>query len=231
MNKAILSGKYPQYAAALQERGYRTIPTETVDEFIPYERDHADMQCLILDDTAFILSCCEPLADALEEEYRVVRCGENIAGKYPSNVTLNALALGKKLIARFDSLDRKVLECSLESGYELINVRQGYAKCSCAVVDDNAIITADRGIYHSLREYKIDVLLIEEGRVRLEGAQYGFIGGASGYDQRNNTLYLSGNIAYYPDCERIKGFCREHQTKIVSLTDDELTDIGGILFC
>lgn len=231
MNNVILSGKYPQFAKKLAECGFHVIFSETLDQLIPYERDHADLQCLILDGTAFIYSGCERLAEELSSAFRVVRCARQLAAKYPSNVALNALALGKKLIARLDSLDRNVLDHCRRNGYQLINVRQGYAKCACAVVDNNAIITADRGIYHSLEEYKIDVLLIEEGRVNLEGANYGFIGGASGYDQRNHTLYFCGDIAAHPDYERIKAFCAKYRTQIVSLTHDALTDIGGIQFC
>ena len=231
MNNVVLSGKYPQFAASLTDRGYHVILSETLDRLIPYERDHADLQCLIIDGTAFIHSGCKRLAEELSSRFRVVTCAEHIAMKYPSNVALNALILGKRLIARLDSLDENVREYCSEHGYEMINVRQGYAKCSCAVVGDHAIITADKGIYHSLKEYNIDILPIEEGRVRLEGTDYGFIGGASGYDCKRKILYFSGNIAGHPDYERIKEFCHAHQTEIVSLTKDKLTDVGGMIFC
>lgn len=231
MNKVILSGRHPQFAAALRERGYQVILTEPVEDFISYERDHADMQCLIMDDTAFVLSCCDNLAEALSEEYRVVRCGGSIAAKYPANVALNALVIGNYLISRTDSTDETIREYGALRGHQPIGVRQGYTKCACAVAGDHAIITADRGIYHSLKEYKVDILLIEEGRVRLDGANCGFIGGASGYDPERRILYFSGNIKEHPDAERIKTFCREHQTETVSLTVDVLTDIGGMIFC
>lgn len=148
-------------------------------------------------------------------------------------MALSAVTAGKYLIARIDSLDAAVREYAVSRGYELVNVRQGYAKCACATVSDNAIITSDRGIYHSMKELNIDLLLIEEGRVALDGADYGFIGGASGLDVNNGerTLYFSGNIDRHPDAQRIRAFCEKHRTEILSLTDDELIDIGGIIFC
>lgn len=231
MSKAILSDKYPQFAEKLRALGYQVIPSERVSRFLPYEQDHADMQCLILDDMAFVLSCCHQLRENLSCDYHVESCGLHIDRDYPSNVCLNAAVLGKRLICRIPSLDQKVKDYCETHGYELIHVNQGYAKCSCAVVGDNALITADRGIYHSLKESKIETLLIEEGRVRLEGADCGFIGGASGYDKNTKTLYFCGDIDRYPDCESIRRFCDQHNTHIVSLTDDLLTDIGGILFC
>ena len=45
-------------------------------------------------------------------------------------------------------------------GYEIINVKQGYAKCSICVVSDNAIITADKGIAKAAIQNRIDVLEI-----------------------------------------------------------------------
>ena len=231
MNKAIISVQYPQFAHRLQALGYAIIPSEEIPCEMPYERDHADLQCLILDDTAFVIKQCKRLSNALSEDYRVITCGESFSGKYPDNVRLSAVKLGKKLICRTRSLDSKVKEFCNRNSYDLIHVNQGYAKCSCAVISDNAIITADKGIYQALSKTDIEVLLIGEGHIDLCGTEYGFIGGASGYDRDNNTVYFCGNIEAHPDYPDIKSFCDKHQTAIISLTDDRLTDIGGIMFC
>ena len=233
MNNVILSAKHPIFAAKLQQLGYHVIHSESVGCFIPYEQDHADMQCLILDQTAFVLDCCHRLKQALSEYYQVVSCSEGISGAYPHNVALNALLLGKRVIARVDSLDEKIKRYCAENRYELIHVKQGYTKCSCAVVNDHAIITADKGVYRSLKELNIDILLIEEGRVKLDGAPCGFIGGATGLDHSpdKRTLYFSGNIQLHPDGERIERFCEQHGTEAISLSEDEVRDIGGIIFC
>ena len=233
MNNVILSGEYPQFADALRSRGFHVIESEKIDSLIPYERSHADMQCLILDDTAFVASPCRGLAHNLSERYHVVTCADTICGKYPANVALNCAVVGKNVIAREDTMDPKVREYCKDHGYQIISVRQGYAKCSCTIVSDNAIITADKGIYNSLKETNIEALLIGQGRVKLPGAAYGFIGGASGLDVLNGTrtLYFCGNIAGHPDFQKIKAFCEMHKTKIISLSSDDLTDIGGMIFC
>ena len=231
MSKAVLSDKYPEYADKLTELGYNVIPTGRIESFIEYERDHADMQCLIIDDTAFVLRRCDILASALKSSYNVVLCGDNISGRYPDNVALNAAVTGKSVICKADSLDKNVTGYCREHGYELISVRQGYAKCSCAVVSDKALITADMSIYRALSDTGIDTLLIGQGSVRLEGAEYGFIGGASGYNKAEQTLYFCGNIDTHPDSEVIRAFCKKHGTDIVCLSEGALTDIGGIIFC
>ena len=231
MSKAILSDKYPQFSDSLKALGYEVIPSDRVSCFIEYEQDHADMQCLVIDNTAFVLECCQKLLNRLGNSVPVIRCKSPSEGKYPHNISLNAALVGNHLICRVESLDEQVKKYCEEHSYQLINVNQGYAKCSCAIVSDNAIITADNGIYNSLRETKIEVLMVEQGRVGLKGADYGFIGGASGYDKDRRTLYFCGDITHHPDCDHINNFCKDHGTKIVSLSDGEFTDIGGIVFC
>lgn len=231
MNKAILSVRHPQIADRLRHIGYEIIPTDMIPCEMPYERDHADLQCLLLDDTAFVLKGCERLSKALSDVYTVIECGGRFSGRYPDNVCLSALKLGKKLLCRVPSLDEKVKEYCTKNRYELIHTNQGYAKCSCAVIGDHAVITADQSIIRALAHTKIDVLPIGQGSINLDGAGYGFIGGASGYDKDRKSLYFCGDIKTHPDHQRIKDFCDKHGTSIVNLTDDILPDIGGILFC
>lgn len=239
MRLAVMSDENPVFCERLSEFGYDIIPTEMVAPFIPYERRHADMQCLVTEDTTFILSCCETLQNALRTRYCVISCGDDIDGKYPKNVAMNALTLKKTLIARLDSLDGAVFNFCRERGYALVNVNQGYAKCSCAMAGDRRLITADRGIYRAIKRYnesvaendRVEALLISEGYIRLDGTDYGFIGGASGFDSEKNTLYFTGNISLHPDFRKILDFCEAQKISVVSLSDEPLSDIGGIIFC
>lgn len=231
MNKAILSTKYPQFATKLRKYGYEIIPSETIPCHMPYERDHADLQCLILDHTAFVLSRCKRLIKVLSRDYQVIPCGDRFSGKYPDNTFLSAVYCENILIGRIASLDENAKEYCRKNDIELINVNQGYAKCSCVSVADDAIITADNGIIHALQDTEMDVLPIGKGSVRLEDAPYGFLGGASGYDRNTRTVYFCGDIDRHPDADRIRDFCKKYDTKIICLSKDMLTDIGGIIFC
>ena len=231
MNKAILSTEDPQYAERLRALGYEIIPADVLPCHMPYERRHADLQCLLIDDTAFVPACCTGLINALSDRFHVIACAGDFGGKYPHNVRLNALRLENKLICRVPSLDNAVKVYCEQSGVELIHVKQGYTKCSCAVVADNAIITADHGIIRALERTSISVLPIGEGGIRLGGAYNGFIGGATGYDADRKTLYCCGDISRHPDYPAIKNYCASYGTKIVCLSDGVLTDIGGVVFC
>ena len=226
---AILNTEYPIYAQKLIELGYDVIPSEYIDKLISYERRHADMQCLVIHNTAFVLRGCKTIQERLKPYMNVISCGESISGKYPANVCLNAMVTGNSLIGKLDSLDRRVISYAEDNGMRMYDIRQGYAKCSCAYVAENAFITADNGIYNSLYDKGFDILKIGERGVSLDGAGQGFIGGASGLD--GDKLYITGNIELHPDYAEIKSFCDKYSVEVISLDDAEIRDIGGIIFC
>ena len=148
---------------------------------------------------------------------------ETIDSEYPKDVLFNAAAVGNNLICRLDAVSEKI-----KTGYEIINVRQGYAKCSTCVVSDKAIITADSSIANAAEKNGIDVLLVSSNGVRLDGYDCGFIGGASGSDKDN--VYFCGNVDLHPDGERIKEFCQKQGKTAVSLSDEPLYDYGTLIF-
>ncbi len=225
MNNKILISQEGDFYKALNKCSIKTILTDKVGKFISFEQYHADMQCLIIEDTAFVLDCCNNVIDALNEQYKVIVCDE-YGSKYPNNIGLNALILGKTLIGKISSIYPKVIDFCKSKNYSFINVNQGYTACSCLAVDENCIITADNSIYKILTDKRYNVLKINEGYIKLNGADYGFIGGASA--KIGNTIYFFGNIEKHLDYKIIKEFCESKGVYIISLSNSELTDIGGI---
>lgn len=148
--------------------------------------------------------------------------------KYPNDCGFCAAVSGKNIICRRSSTDREILRLACETGYKVLNVPQGYTKCSCAILADGAIITADRGIASVTLKNGIDTLLISEGHVNLPGYSYGFIGGATGLC--GDTLYFCGDIKTHPDHEAIESFALKHKTKCVSLGNEQLYDVGSLIF-
>ena len=208
----IMSGKYPELVSAMHDRGFKVIPTKRVTCFHQPEQFHADMQILRIRDRIFTLDTCrrKPSRD------------------YPNNVLLNCLFLGNRLYGKLSAIDETVLEYCKEQEIELVNVNQGYTRCSTLVVNDNAVITADPSIEDALRKNGVEVLRISQGQIRLEGFDYGFIGGCSG--RINNTIFFFGNIREHSDYSGIKDYIMEHNSKIEILCDNmPLTDIGGFV--
>lgn len=226
---AVISNVIPEICHKLESLGYTTIYTQNVDEFITYEQLHADMQCIKIGNKVFVLSGCKKLGNQLLAKGADVEYTKDFyTGKYPGNIKLNALILGKKIIARTDCLDKSVIDFCEHNNYHFIKVKQGYSACSCVKVDDNSIITADKNIYETCVKLGIDVLKINEGYIKLHGAgenTYGFIGGAS--VNLGDTILFFGDISKHPDYDRINEFCAEKCLNIDYIKDIELTDIGS----
>ncbi len=94
-------------------------------------------------------------------------------------MALNCLYISGKLYGREEAIDVSVKKITaMKNGIEIVDVKQGYTRCSTAVIGKNSAITADSTIYNALTKNGIDVLKIDSGSVRLDGYGYGFIGGA-----------------------------------------------------
>lgn len=153
-------------------------------------------------------------------------CGEtSVNGKYPKDAAYNIA-----MVSNYTFLNRKTVDNILVDTLKnkIIDIKQGYAKCSICVVDEKSIITEDEGITVAAIANNIDVLKISKGQVRLEGFNYGFIGGCSG-KLAKNILAFAGDITKHTDHVRIRDFCYKKGVEIVSLGKGILTDIGSIL--
>ena len=58
--------------------------------------------------------------------------------------------------------------------------------------------------------------------------EYGFIGGAASLFE--DKIYFLGDISKHPESEKILSFIEENGKTAVSLSDEQLADLGGIIF-
>jgi hypothetical protein len=132
------------------------------------------------------------------------------------------------IIKECDDIKDKIIEDYMqENGIEIVDVKQGYTRCSTAGIGKNSAITADSTIYNALTKNGIDVLKIDSGSVRLDGYDYGFIGGACTMID-DGTVAFFGDIKTHPNFRKIERFCIIHNVKIINLAEDKpLTDVGG----
>ncbi len=152
-----------------------------------------------------------------------------LGAAYPDDIRYNACSTGKYFIHNLKYTDSRLLQEAEAAGLKLINVPQGYAKCSIAVVSEDTIITYDKGIA-KIAEKEMDVLLIEEGHIELWGYNTGFIGGCSGLDPIHNELIFNGDLSQHPDYLKIREFVKAHGVKIKDFKGRPLTDIGSVIF-
>lgn len=188
---------------------------------------HPDIQINILNKNKiivhkeFYLNCSENLSDV-----EIIFTDSTLESTYPNNIFLNAVNLKEFFIHNLKFTDKKLLDQVNDK--TLINVKQGYTKCSCAIVNNNAIITSDVGIYNALKKYPIDVLGIPSGDILLPDMNYGFIGGCCGLISKD-TLAFFGNIKHHSYGSDIEKFLIKHDVKPLYLSEEKLIDRGSIL--
>ncbi len=225
-----MSGTVPELCRNLNSFGVEIIYTDTIEGFLPFEASHADMEFLRIDTaTAAVLDLTADVKKLLQKLYKtfyIISLGENLS--YPNNVALNHLIVGKYVLGNKKAVTGALMSVFRNKGLEYINVRQGYAKCSAALINQNAIITADESIYSACLNLKIDTLKISPGNIILPGTDYGFIGGCCGKISDKDIVF-TGNIKLHPDYENIKSFCSNYNVTLHSLSSKPLTDIGGII--
>lgn len=213
----------------VEELGIKVLSSENLSKLLIFEQCHTDLQLLHYNkDTVFVLKECTSLKENLKKYFpNVIEISKNIEKDYPNNVMLNCVVLNGKLICNTKTIADEVLQMAIKDNLKIINVNQGYTKCSTCIVNENAIITSDKSIYKSCRN-EMDVLLIRQGYIKLSGTDYGFIGGSS-FKYNRNTLVFSGNIKLHPDYESIKSFAQNHNVELLSLTENTMIDIGSII--
>ena len=153
---------------------------------------------------------------------------EPTGDKYPLDVLFNACLVGDKLICNEKTVSKLLINTAKNLKCDIINVPQGYTKCSVCVVSENAVITADKAVAEACKAAKIDVLTVSEGYISLPPYKFGFIGGACGLC--GDKIYFCGSVDTHPDGERIKRFCKYHNKTAVSLSGGELQDVGSLFF-
>ncbi|MFZ7120367.1 MAG: DUF6873 family GME fold protein [Eubacteriaceae bacterium] len=194
---------------------------------------HVDIQCFNIEKNSLLV---HPLLDKktldeIKENNIKVIMGKSIVGeKYPENIAYNAVRVGNLVLHNTNYTDSVLKEEALLRGYKLINVKQGYTKCSVLVIDNNSIITSDSGIADVAMKNNIEVLLVDRGNIELQGLNYGFIGGASGTNEENGIIAFNGNIKLHPNYNEINEFINGKGFEHISLIEGKLFDIGSIFF-
>lgn len=226
----IISDYLPEVVNELNNFEIKTIICRKLNDIEGAEAYHSDMSVCHLGDNKFVAAKnnIELIRNLKSINAGIILSDNEILGKYPNIVALNVCIFGKNLICNTKSADRNIINFCQRNGYKILHTNQGYAKCSCAVISENAVITSDSSIYQLCKNNKIDVLKISVGDIQLSGYDYGFIGGTCGLIDRN-ILAFSGDIKKHKDYNNIKDFAGNYGVNLLSLSRKSLYDIGGIL--
>ena len=160
------------------------------------------------------------------KDRKIISSHSSLAAKYPRDIHLNAFAFKNIFIHNLKYTDQVILDYYKKSGYDLVNIKQGYAKCSCLVTHD-FVITSDGGIYKSLKDL-IPIYKIDHGGIKLQNFNYGFIGGASGV--LDKKIFFTGDFSQHSSHEEILKIINKYDYEIEILSKDPIEDFGSIYF-
>ena len=206
-------------------RGLEYIPLPPFSALDNPVADHADMLIFPHDGTLTVYESyyrenSELFARANTD---ITTVPDPVDAKYPYDIALNALSLGDKLFC----LEKYTSHAVKKLFGNIINVPQGYSRCTVCRVDESTIITADPSIAVRARDCGIDVLEITGGEILLPGYSYGFIGGCS--VRIGDEMLFCGDITAHPDFASIDAFLYSHGCTPVCMGDEILTDFGGFV--
>lgn len=158
----------------------------------------------------------------------VIKINDVISENYPNDVKLNCVRINKSLICNIKSVSKNIIEKAMLDGLNIINVKQGYTKCSLLIANQNAVITDDETVYSAMKHNYFDVLLVKKGSIDLPGYSYGFIGGCGGLISKNEMVFF-GDIKKHDSYNNIKSFLNNYKIHITSLSNKKLLDVGSII--
>ncbi|MDU3087423.1 MAG: hypothetical protein E6705_05855 [Peptoniphilus harei] len=160
------------------------------------------------------------------KDKNVIPSSSKLSAKYPGDIHLNAFVFKNFFIHNLKHTDQVILDYYKNRGYDLVNIKQGYAKCSCLVTHD-FVITSDGGIYESLKDL-IPIYKIDHEQIKLQNFNYGFIGGASGV--LGKKIFFTGDFSHHSSHEEILKIINKYDYEIEILTKDQIEDFGSIYF-
>lgn len=218
------------YEKALSALYITCIYTEPIPTIHTSVKAHADLavfpfggKMLILDTSQHtVFEALRALGAQPQYARRAVENG------YPKEAVLNCVRIGNILLANPKTADNNILELCERYAVSLCKVRQGYTKCSVAVVSETALMTDDASVARVARDAGLDVLCVGKGSVQLQGYPYGFLGGCCALIAKDCMLF-AGDVQMHENADAICAFLRNYQIYPEALSNTPLTDIGSFI--
>lgn len=218
-----------QTKTSLENLGFSIVESIIIDTLYDSVASHPDMMIHYIKDLNMFIAAPEAYEHFKRyiTDINIIKGSKPLNSRYPDDIAYNIAAFGNYAVCKTAYTTPEILSEYKSLNKVIVNVNQGYSKCSICTVGENAVITSDPSIYNALSKTDIDILKIREGFIKLRGLSHGFIGGATGVIK--NTLLINGNIKTHPDCDRIISFCKNHGVYTEYLKSGEIEDIGSIL--
>lgn len=210
----------------------KTIECKEVDESISY---HADIVMHPINHKTMVIA--PNVFDYYEDKLgnmgiNLIKGEKYLSCKYPEDIAYNVGRLSGIAIHNFKHTDPVLKYYLKRENLDFINIKQGYSKCSLAIIGDDIGITSDYPMYKVLTDLNYKILLIEPGEIMLKKQNYGFIGGTIGSLCKGKSI-ISGNINGHSNKEEIFNFFNKNNIELNFLSQKKIEDIGSFitLYC
>ncbi len=164
----------------------------------------------------------------MQKKEQVKVYSEKISSPYPREAAINVKRLDDCIVCNTKFVGKTVQVYAFANDLNLYHCNQGYVGCSSVLIAQNAAMTDDESVYDTFRRIGSDCLMLSKGQIKLSGYSYGFIGGCCGFIDKN-LIAFNGKLSTHNDADKIKSFLNKFNVSYVELTDEPLTDIGGIV--
>ncbi len=182
---------------------------------------------LFYDGTTLIVAPNTPrkIVAALRKHHVAYTVGKkpSTAG-HPHLAAYNAAGTGALLIHHTPFSEETILQHYRNQ--EIINVTQGYTRCSTLLLDSTHLITSDEGIATRCRKAGKQVCTVSPQEIVLPGLPYGLFGGCCGLSGK--TVLIAGSLKYLAEGEKIRHFIADAGFQIRELKEAVPQDLGGI---
>ncbi len=217
----------------LKSLGYNLIEVKKNNEIYPEISSHVDIfACKVKNKIIAEKHVYDILKNKLKRD--IIQGNSVVHSTYPNDINYNVCIVGNRAIHNFKYTDTKIIEELNKNKFELINVKQGYSKCSIAVINENSIILSDRGMYNNLKNRGLDILFLDyipDIKLFNENREYsqknGFVGGA--ISRIGNNIVIFGDLDKIDYDGKIKGFIEERNLDIIDFKKLDVIDYGGVV--
>lgn len=230
----ILDYKTPQSEVdILNSYGFKVIETSPHKAVYDAINGHPDIQMTLIENTLIVNpNISNDFLSKLENHNIYYEVGKkSISLPYPANIPYNSLVSDDLFIHKLDSTDTLVLKKAMTLNLQLINVSQGYTRCSASFIGKDSYITEDKSIAKKLQSLNKNVFIKDHSNIYLKGFDYGFIGGAISLVNLNkeDIILITGDINKYKYKDDLKGFLNNIGVSYISIGKGLMKDRGSII--
>lgn len=190
---------------------------------------HPDLQICHLGENNFVVSLENyDYYKELLPNANLIKGDRKLYFKYPNDCYYNSVFLGENLICNKKCTDNNILDYAKVKKYRIIDVNQGYTKCSVLPLNKSSVLTSDLGIKETLEQFDFDVFYIDPTQIYLAGYNNGFIGGC-GFMMSENELFIAGNISKAKEFNNLIEFLRKLKINLYYIEKIPIMDYGSFI--